>query len=206
MSSSQYIISLYNSIKTLIALLRTQGYDVSDYESFSINEVDAMHANSQMDLLLTDEKKTKKVYVKYVNHVRQNNLDVFIEDLFYAENVLNKETDALIIVSDDEPNECMLNKLQYLYDHDGIFVTIYNIRRLQFNILEHMLTPKTRILSKEEEEAFKQKYNISSYRQVPEISRFDPLAMAIGMRPHQICEIIRNSSTALESIYYRVCV
>ena len=206
MSSSQYIISLYNSLKSLIALLRKQGYDVSDYESFSINEVDAMYANSQMDLLLMDPGKTKKVYVKYVNHVRQNNLDVFIEDLFFTENVLNKKTDSLIIVSDDEPNECMLSKLQYLYDHDGIFVTIYNIRRLQFNILEHMLTPKTRIMSKEEETLFKTKYHITNNKQIPEISRFDPLAMAIGMRPNQICEIIRNSSTALESIYYRVCV
>jgi len=66
MSSSQYIISLYNSRKNLIELLRVQGFDVTDYEGFSINEVDAMHTNSQLDMLLNHATETKKVYIKYI--------------------------------------------------------------------------------------------------------------------------------------------
>jgi DNA-directed RNA polymerase subunit H (RpoH/RPB5) len=160
-----------------------------------------------MDMLLTHKTdQNKKVYVKYVNHVRQNNLDVFVDDLFDSESVLNKINDSLIIVSDDEPNDCILSKLEYLYDHDGIFITIFNIKRLQFNILEHSLTPQLRLLSKEEERVFIEKYNIKDISQIPEISRFDPMAMAIGMKPKQIVEIIRNSCTALETTYYRVCV
>ena len=207
MASSQYLISLYNSRKTLIQLLDVQGYSTADYSMFSINEVDAMHSNSQMDMLLTHKTiANKKVYVKYVNHVRQNNLDVFVDDLFDSESILKKETDSLVVVSDDEPNDCILSKLEYLYDHDGIFITIFNIKRLQFNILEHYLVPKLRILSKEEEDIFMEKYNIKDLSQIPELSRFDPMAMAIGMKPKQIVEMIRNSCTALETTYYRVCV
>ena len=32
------------------------------------------------------------------------------------------------------------------------------------------------------------------------------LATVLGVRPDQVCEITRKSSTALESKYYRVCI
>ena len=39
-----------------------------------------------------------------------------------------------------------------------------------------------------------------------EISRFDPAALAIGIRPSQVCEIIRKSPTSINSKYWRICV
>ena len=42
--------------------------------------------------------------------------------------------------------------------------------------------------------------------QLPEISRFDPQALALCIRPGDVCKFIRNSSTALEYNYYRICV
>jgi DNA-directed RNA polymerase subunit H (RpoH/RPB5) len=206
MTSSQYTISLYNSRKNLIDLLHIQGYDISDYEGFSINEVDAMHTNGQMDMLLTHRTLPQKAYIKYAKHIRQANLDVFVDDLYYTENVLNKATDILIIVSDDEPNECIMSKLEYLFNHDGIFIVIHNIRRLQYNLLNHALVPKTRILTEPETKDLFHKYSIKDNTQLPEISRFDPLALALGMKPGQVCEHVRNSNTALETLYYRICV
>jgi len=50
------------------------------------------------------------------------------------------------------------------------------------------------------------KYQIKSKTQLPEISRFDPQALVIGIRPGEICKIQRPSSTALTTDYYRVCV
>ena len=51
-----------------------------------------------------------------------------------------------------------------------------------------------------------EKYNISDITQFPDISRFDPVAQVIGLRPGQVCEITRASKTAIESKYYRVCI
>ena len=42
--------------------------------------------------------------------------------------------------------------------------------------------------------------------QWPEISRFDPVAQAIGLRPKEVCKIIRSSETAITSTYYRMCL
>ena len=50
------------------------------------------------------------------------------------------------------------------------------------------------------------KYNIDNLIQFPEISRFDPVASVIGIKPNEICEIIRPSKTSIYSEYYRVCV
>jgi DNA-directed RNA polymerase subunit H (RpoH/RPB5) len=50
------------------------------------------------------------------------------------------------------------------------------------------------------------KYNITSKIQLPDISRFDPVARVIGLRPGQVCHIVRPSKTAIETNYYRVCV
>jgi DNA-directed RNA polymerase subunit H (RpoH/RPB5) len=50
------------------------------------------------------------------------------------------------------------------------------------------------------------KYNITDKIQFPDISRFDPVARVIGLRPGQVCNIIRASKTAIEANYYRICV
>jgi DNA-directed RNA polymerase subunit H (RpoH/RPB5) len=50
------------------------------------------------------------------------------------------------------------------------------------------------------------KFNIKDRTLFPEISRFDPVAQVIGLRPGQVCHILRASKTAITSDYYRVCV
>ncbi len=208
MTDIQKIISLYNSRKTIIKLLSSLDYDVSDYKDFSINEIDAMSNNLQLDMLL-NKKDTRKVYVKYhldkQKQISKGILDDTIEDLFKIEKILTKE-DVLIIVMDDEPNESNISRMNYLYDHDGIFVVIHNIKRLQYNLTEHSLVPKMTILTIEETASLMKEKNITSLSQLPEISRYDPHALALCVRPKQVCKIERSSATALKCIYYRVCV
>ena len=52
----------------------------------------------------------------------------------------------------------------------------------------------------------KNKYKMTNIMQLPEISRFDPQALAICLRPRQICKFERESATAIKYDYYRVCV
>ena len=88
---------------------------------------------------------------------------------------------------------------------EKIFITVFNIARLQFNILKHELVPKHIVLNNDEIKSFKEKYHITNNNQIPEISRFSPVALALGMRPSQICKIIRPSRTAINSDFYRIC-
>lgn len=207
--SNNRILKIYKSRKTLLDTMQEDlEYNVDDYSNFSINEIDAMYSNSQLDMLLQDTKEDKKIYIKYylsTRQIRPANIDEIIEDLFTVENILTKK-DTLIIVVDDEPNDTITAKIKYLYDHDGIFIVLHNINRLQFRILEHTLVPRMQILNKEEVEKLQSQFHLKSVDQLPEISRFDPQAMAMCMRPKQIGKFTRNSLTALNSDYYRICI
>ena len=72
--------------------------------------------------------------------------------------------------------------------------------------MEHSLVPPHRVLSKEETTRVMKKYNIDELSQFPEISRFDPVASVIGIKPNEICEINRPSKTSINANYYRICV
>jgi DNA-directed RNA polymerase subunit H (RpoH/RPB5) len=207
-TTSNRILSIYKSRHTIIELLDHQEYDTKEYEIFSINEIDAMVTNNQLDMLLTNPKTQRKAYVKYylnAKQIRPAVLEDLIEDLYTIENVLTKN-DTLIIIIEDEPNDTIITKLQYLYDHDGYFVIIHNIKRLQFNILNHKLVPECIILDEPDIQSLKHKHNIKNLKQLPEISRFDPQALAIGLRPGQVCMFKRESATAMFYEYYRLCV
>jgi DNA-directed RNA polymerase subunit H (RpoH/RPB5) len=128
-----------------------------------------------------------------------------IDDLFNIEEVLSKQ-DTLFIVVKDEVNETLINTLKHIWEQDKIFIVIQNLKRLQFNILKHVLVPPHRVLSSAEVIAIKRRYNVMEDAQFPDISRFDPVAQAIGIRPGQVCEIIRPSKTAISAPYYRICM
>lgn len=211
--SSGTITSVFKSRQNLLKLLTAQGYDVGDYEEFSVNEVHVMYNNSQLDMLMSTESEegensenSKKVYVKYhlAKTLRRENINDYIDDLYNLEQVLSKN-DTLIIVIKQEPHEPLLNILKHIWEQEGIFIMIYNLERLQFNILEHAYVPKHVILTQEEADNMKKRYNIINDAELPEISRFDPVAQAIGMRPGQLCKIIRPSKTAITADYYRIC-
>ena len=136
--------------------------------------------------------------------MRRENINDYIDDLYNLEQVLTKN-DTLIIVIKQEPHEPLLNILKHIWEQEGIFIMIYNLERLQFNILEHAYVPKHVILTPEEADVMKKRYNIIKDTELPEISRFDPVAQAIGMRPGQLCKIIRPSKTAITADYYRIC-
>jgi len=191
----------------MIEQLQNLGYDTTDYAEFSINEIDAMNTNNQLDMLVSREDG-QKIYVKYllnIKQLRKDNLDQLIEDLYDIETVLEKK-DTLIIITNEEPNDTITQRIKYVYDHSGIFIVLHYIKRLQFNILKHTLVPYAEILKEEDLESLKAQYNLKTLMDLPEISRFDPQALALCLRPTQVIKIDRKSDTALEYNYYRVCV
>ena len=212
-NSSNIISSIYKARQTIIALMRKLNYNVTDYEHFSVNEVNTMFQNKQMDMLLEKSKedprtgRKNKVYILFylAKAIRPANIQEMIDDLFNLEETLTNE-DTLLIITKDEMNDTLMATLKHVWETDKIFIVVQNIKRLQFNIHEHTLVPPHRVISDDERALIKTKYNITDDIQFPDISRFDPVAQAICLRPGQICEITRPSKTAIQSIYYRLCI
>ena len=212
-NSSAIISTVFTSRNTILDLMGKQGYNIEDYANFSISEVNSMKQNNQLDMLLEKKeddpitKRKNKIYVRYYlgKTIRPANIQEMIDDLFNLEEILKKE-DTLFIIIKDEINETMTNELKHIWETDGIFIVIENIKRLQFNILDHELVPEHTIVPESDVINIMKKYNITDKIQFPDISRFDPVSRAIGLRPGQLCHIVRPSKTAIQANYYRLCV
>lgn len=217
-NTSSLISQIYKSRTVLLDLMKKQGFLTTEYEGFSINEINTMKTNNQLDMYLekktdvnieneTVEDSTQKIYIKYylTKSLRPSNLHDMIVDLFNVEQVLTKK-DTLLVVVKDEVNETLLNTIKHIWESEQIFIIIQPLQRLQFNILEHVLVPPHRVLSSQEKIVIKHRYNIMNDNEFPDISRFDPVAQAIGIRPGEVCEIIRPSKTAISAPYYRICI
>jgi DNA-directed RNA polymerase subunit H (RpoH/RPB5) len=210
-NTSSLISQVYKSRSVILELMKKQGYNVSEYEGFSVNEVNTMKTNNQLDMMLEkispeNEEPNKKIYIRYylTKALRPNNLQEMIDDLFHVEETLTKK-DTLFVVVKDDINDTLIGTLKHIWESDKIFIVLQPLKRLQFNILEHILVPPHRVLSSEETIEVKKRYNVMDEYQFPDISRFDPVAQAIGIRPGEVCEIIRPSRTAISAPYYRIC-
>lgn len=202
--NSRLVSELYQSRNVLMDIMEIRGFNVDEYNNFSITEVNAMNKNEQLDLLLTNENPEKgKIYIKYntTKGLRPQNIDDMIEELFDLEDILSVNDELLIIIK-TEPNETLLNHLEKIWLIKQIYVNIISITRLTFNILKHNYVPKHEIVNKE---VISNTFNIKNDSQFPEISRFDPVAVVMGIRPGMLCKITRPSPTAIESNYYRLC-
>jgi len=206
MTQSGQIVQIFKSRGNMLDILKSQGYNVEDYEGSSIHEVHSMFQAKQMDMLVSKHDGTKKAYIKYhlAKSLRPNNLYEYIDDLYNLEEVLTNSDDLIIIMKDD-PNETILKTLRNIWEQDGTFITIFSMRRLQFNILKHSLVPPHIVITPDEANVLKIKYNVKDDSQLPDISRFSPVAQAIGIRPGDICKIIRPSKTAISTPFYRIC-
>jgi len=210
--NSQTISKIFTSRKIILDLAKERGFNTDDYDNFTINEILILHTNKQLDMLLTNNDTGKKIYYKYHlgPKLRVPHVCDYIEDLYQIEVDENGDNllsvgDDLIVVCKDEPNDALKNSLNMEYIQNGYFTNIYNIHKYLYNILDNNLVPKHEVINENKRKEIEKEYNIINVSQWPEISRYDPVALAIGLRPGQVCEITRNSPTALETKYYRLC-
>ncbi len=173
--------------------------------------------NKDKDVVETENKKT---YVKF--HLEKtlsvSHINDLIEDLYVlgvggeiggtglsanANDTVLTEKDTLIIITKQEI-KTMNQVMNQLY-LQGRIIVLLSLDRKQFNILNHQYVPTHTILSDHEVVEMMKKYNVMEKSQLPDISRYEPVALAIGMRPVEVCSIDRPSKSAISSLYYRVC-
>lgn len=206
MAQSSGVTEVFKARNNILKQLEQQKYDVSGYEGSNINEVNSMYNSKQLDMLVENAGSEQKTYVKFhlSKSLRLNNIQEYIEDLYNLESILTP-SDNLIIIIKDEPNDSLIKIVKNIWEQQNIFIILYYIKRLQFNIIDHELVPTHRVLTKKEAEEIKKKYHIQNNSQIPDISRFSPVSLAIGLRPGDMCEIMRPSKTAIMAPFYRIC-
>ena len=100
---------VYKSRRTILELMENLGYEISDYENFSVNEVNSMFLNKQLDMFLEKKdinpatNKKQKIYIRYylTKSIRPQNIQEIIDDLFNLEETLTKDNTLLIVVKEE---------------------------------------------------------------------------------------------------------
>lgn len=210
MDSSSLVAQVFKARNSLFQQLEEQGFQVQDITHFSVTEINLMLRHDQLDFTVSmppDAIIQRKAYVKFylAKALRPANVEDLVSQMFKVEEILTKD-DILYIITMSDPNETLLKKLNLIWQRDKILVNIYGLQRLQANILAHVKVPQHIVLSEEEEKEVRERYNIVKNEQIPSISRFDPVAVALGMRPGQLCKINRYSPTSGRAVYYRLCI
>ena len=205
-SSSSFIAKLHKSRGILLDILARRGIVTEDYKYFGISEIQMMFNNKQLDMLLENPKNKKKIYVKYhMATLNQTKIYEYIDDIYHLEDMLKPNDELLIILKDQNINLTLEEIMNFVYIKDKIFVNVRKIQHYLFNHLDHIYVPPHRIMTEQEKKIHYEKYKITDDKQLPEISRFDATASIIGLRPGELCEITRPSTTSILSKYYRLC-
>ena len=204
--NSSTINKIYTSRNIILDLAEKRGFDTSNYSGFTINEVQSMCMNRCLDMLLENKNTKKKIYYKYhiYTKIRHQQVWDYLEELYNVTNTLSKGDDLIIVVK-DRPNDGQVKLMKSIWNREDIYVNIIDLHNYLFNVLEHELVPPHEVLSEDEKKEVMKEYNLIKESQFPEISRFDPVAQAIGLRPTELCKIIRSSPTAIQTDYYRLC-
>ena len=212
MSVQRHLSTYLNKTRCILTeMLEYRGYDISNISSFT-----TFTGTDKLDKLSINLSKNGKelIQVHYeVESTRTNHkkLTKRIEDIISKLDSPEKSKDLTIIfLVRDGMTPSVKEAIRLLSEKYGVFIQIFPIRNLMYNCTKHKSVPQHIRITKTEYEVYLQDFldslHIESLENLPKIFDTDPVAMFIGLRPGEMCKIIRPSMSAGEHIVYSYCV
>ena len=212
MSVQRHLSTYLNKTRCILTeMLEYRGYDISNISPFT-----TFTGTDKLDKLSINLSKNGKelIQVHYeVESTRTNHkkLTKRIEDIISKLESPEKSKDLTIIfLVRDGMTPSVKEAIRLLSQKYGVFIQIFPIRNLMYNCTKHKSVPQHIRITKTEYEVYLQDFLDSLHNQslenLPKIFDTDPVAMFIGLRPGEMCKIIRPSMSAGEHIVYRYCV
>ena len=210
MSNISIVNKLFESRSVILEMLNDRNYNIENYINYNQDEINVLYTqstktsveNNPIDIQVS--KGSHKLLLKYVlNKIRISNICNLVTELVedYEEN------DTIILVIKDKLNN--KDTLEKCFDNilteKKIFVQLFELDKLMYNVTKHVLVPKHKILNDGEKHDLLTRYSLSSYNQLPIILKTDPVAQYIGMKNGDVCEITRASQTHGIYTNYRYC-
>ena len=192
---------LFKARKTVLEMISDRGYSVPESENISFEQFEIKYNNKNIDIYIDDAILSKKIYIHFYNENKnfsKSDLKTLIQNCMKN---YNDETMDIILILKEKENSAITKELATNDAYKNIEVFLK--KHMLFNVTHHFLVPKHSILSKEEEEKMLEMYNTTKGK-VPKIPKDDPIVKYYGMKPDQICKIIRKSPSVGESVYYRL--
>lgn len=210
MSSLQISIikKLCQSRSVLLEILKDRGYETSNYNNFSNEEIKTMYLNKQLDFEIKKPEVDVTIYIKFLIFSKLRNsslkkyIDEFLED--FEDDVDLSKIEIIIIVK-DKINDSLEKIVDDFYFQKNLYINLFFLDSIIKNLSKHSLVPKHTKISDEEFNLLKTQFNLKSRYQLPLISRKDIIAKYIGLKPGDVCKITRPSVTSGEYNSWRCC-
>jgi DNA-directed RNA polymerase subunit H (RpoH/RPB5) len=205
---------LYRSRKTVLEILKEDGYDTTTYEKFGPWEIEAMVAGGQTALTMdlkraADAQPTdiKRCLVVYSLQKLKQRLSTFLGTLRNdtEPKIDPLTTEVVVIVLEDVAdvfhaaalNEWINNKLR---------IRFFKAHNLLFDPRTHVLVPKhTKMPASEHAEFMSKNYLKKSQLSFIKFHE-DMIARIMGLVPGDIVKIVRPSAASGTYEMYRVCM
>ena len=144
------ITEIHTSRKNLLKQLKTGGYKVDSYES-TLSEIYYMDEHNELDFKVVNDNG-HTITIKYLKTIKASIFQTMTSELF-TEDGFDPNLNTIIIMVDNEPNASVQETVKQIYAEENVCF-INNIKRALFNIQDHKMVPKHRILSDIEKNAF----------------------------------------------------
>lgn len=189
---------LFKIRTNVLEMLQDRDFEVSsEIKNISFDEYNAMCDNDDINILVKKEgielyvyfyNKEKSFGKKELKDIVESTKETYSDDIniIFILNKYNKSAIDKELIQDNYKN------IEYIPS-----------KQMTFNITKNYLVPRHILLSdKEKKEVFVQ-YKTNSLDSFPIIKRNDPIVKYYGMKPGDLCKIIRSSPTAGISVVYR---
>lgn len=209
-TSSRHLSTYLNiSRKTIKEMLELRGYDAS-----SCTDDVRFMANGDAVQPIKLSKSDETIELHYeVSSTRTNHkkITTLIKNIIDNRPLAEKSKNFnIVIVVCDYMTPSVKEAIRILNDKPEIFIQVFPIRALMFNVTKHKLVPKHEKIDKDEYSNylndFLQSLHINNTSNLPKILESDPVAMFIGLRPGDLCKITRPSKSSGKHTFYRYCI
>lgn len=201
---------LYVSRTTILQMLNDRNIDATDFNNFSQEELELMYNTNPkltpeinpIDMVFED-----KCIIKYVMQpkLRAGELKGLAETII-KEGIAKNGSTLIFIIRDTMKMEDQIELyFENLYQKHNVFVQMFYINKLMFNVTHHKLVPKHTIVDEETKKQLMTTLNLEREDQFQIIKKNDQVSKYLGMRTGQLCKILRFSPTYGEFIVYRLC-
>ena len=208
---------LYRSRKTLLDILKRDGYDVTPYTKFSPKEILEMLKGGEkafrMDLERSEEDakgrptKCRVVYALNKIKLRLAGWISKLSDPEAEEYVDPANTEVIAVLAQEPVIQSFHTAALGQYSKYKLRLRFFQAAALIINPLEHMLVPPHEKVPNDDIPELLKSIFCTSRNKLP-IIRFheDPIARLLGLVPGDVVKILRPSPTSLVyEPYYRVC-
>ena len=213
--TTRHLSTYLNTSRCVIKeMLAIRGYDVSSLSTF----IPAITADTTLEpIKLTKDNESIEVHYN-VSTTRTNHKAITsaVNSIIKTRDAKDKIKDLTIVfLVCDNITPSVKEAIRILTKDLSVkgwkvFIQIFPIRQLMYNVTKHKIVPEHIRIPKSEYDKFLPEFldslHIDSLEKLPKILDSDPVAMFIGLKPGDMCKIIRPSQSAGKHIVYRYCV